>query len=67
MEIQQKEHEMLAAYIHCFKTEAKRCDFNNDTFTICIFVKGIKDAHNFAEKCRKGPSDFSEVIKLVEK
>ena len=39
---------MLAAYIQHFKTEAKRFDFNNDTATICIFVKGLKDACNVA-------------------
>ena len=29
MEIQQKEKESLAAYIHHFKGEAKRCNFTN--------------------------------------
>ena len=29
MEIQEKEKESLAAYIHHFKTEAKRCNFTN--------------------------------------
>ena len=30
MEIQQKEKESLAAYIHCFKRKASRCKFDND-------------------------------------
>ena len=39
MEIQQKEKESLAAYIHCFKREASRCKFDNDATTIRIFIK----------------------------
>ena len=42
MEIQQKEKESLAAYIHRFKREAKTCNFTNNTARICIFVKGLK-------------------------
>ena len=42
MDIQQKEKESLAAYIHRFKTKAKRCNFINDAATIRIFVKGLK-------------------------
>ena len=38
MEILQKE-ESLATYIHCFKREAKRCNFTNNAATIRIFVK----------------------------
>ena len=53
MEIQQKENKMLAAYIHLFKMEAKRCDFNNDIAAIWTFHKGLKDAHNVAEKMYK--------------
>ena len=45
MEIQQKEKESLAAYIHCFKREANRCKFNNDAATIRIFIKGLRNAH----------------------
>ena len=37
MEIQQKEKESLAAYIHHFKREASRCIFNNDAATIRLF------------------------------
>ena len=42
MDIQQWEKKSLAAYIHQFKTEAKPCNFTNDTATIRIFVKGLK-------------------------
>ena len=68
MEIQQKENETLAAYIHNFKMEATRYDFNNYTAAIYIFVQGLRDAHNVAEKVyEKDPKTLSEVIKLVEK
>ena len=40
MEIQPKDNETLAAYIHHFKTAAKQCAFDNDTVAISIFVKG---------------------------
>ena len=43
MDIQQKAKESMAAYIHCFKWEASRCKFDNDTTTIRIFIKGIKN------------------------
>ena len=42
MDIQHWEKESLAAYIHWFKTKAKKCNFTNDTVTIKIFVKGLK-------------------------
>ena len=48
MDIQQKEKESLAAYIHLFKREASRCKFDNDTATIRIFIKGLKNAHTLA-------------------
>ena len=48
MEIQQKEKESLAAYIHHFKREASRCKFNNDATTIRIFIKGLKNANTLA-------------------
>ena len=48
MDIQQKEKESLAAYIHHFKQEASRCKFDNDTTTIRIFIKGLKNAHTLA-------------------
>ena len=41
MEIQQKGNENLAAYIHCFKTPAKQCTFDNDTVVVHILVKGL--------------------------
>ena len=41
MDIQQTEKESLAAYVHRFKTKAKRCNFTNDAVTIRIFVKGL--------------------------
>ena len=62
MEIQQKDNETLAAYIHHFKTVAKQCAFNNDTVAIHIFVKGLWDAHT-----KKYPQTLAEVITLVEK
>ena len=48
IEIQQIEKESLTAYIHQFKTEAKRCNFTNNTATIRIFVKGLKNTHSLA-------------------
>ena len=45
MEIQQKERESLAAYIHRFKREADRCNFDNNAAMIWIFVKGLRNAH----------------------
>ena len=41
MDIQQKDKESLAAYIHRFKREAKQCNFTNNATTIRIFVKGL--------------------------
>ena len=68
MEIQQKDNETLAAYIHCFKTAAKQCAFDNDTAAIHIFVKGLRDAHSTAAKIyEEVPQTLAEVIKLVEK
>ena len=42
MEIQQNDKESLAAYIHRFKWEAKRCNFHNNAVTIQIFIKDLK-------------------------
>ena len=50
MEIQQKEKESLAAYIHCFKREASRCKFNYDAATIRIFIKGLRNVHTLATR-----------------
>ena len=68
MEMQQKEKESLAAYIHCFKREASRCKFNNDAATIRIFIKGLKNAHTLATRVyKKGPQSLADAIKEVEK
>ena len=68
MEIQQKEKESLAAYIHLFKREASRCKFNNDAATIRIFIKGLKNAHTLALRVyEKGPQSLADAIKEVEK
>ena len=68
MEIQQKDNETLAAYVQCFKWAAKSCAFDYDTMAICIFVKGLWDAHTTAAKIyEKDPQMLSEVIRLVEK
>ena len=68
MDIQQKEKESLAAYIHCFKREASRCKFDHDTATIRIFIKGLKNAHTLATKVyEKGPQSLADAIRQVEK
>ena len=66
MEIQQKEKESLAAYIHHFKREASRCKFDNDAATIRIFIKGLKNAHTLATRVyEKGPQSLADAIKEV--
>ena len=68
IEIQWKEKESLAAYIHRFKREAKRCNFTNNAATIHIFVKGLKNAHTLAAHVyEKGPQTISDAISEVEK
>ena len=68
MDIQQKEKESLAAYIHCFKWEASRCKFDNDAATIRIFIKGLKNAQILATKVyEKGPQSLADAITEVEK
>ena len=68
MDIQQTDRESLATYVHRFKWEASRCKFNNDTATIRIFLKGLKNAHTIATKVyKKGPQTLAETIKEVEK
>ena len=68
MDIQQTDRESLATYVHIFKWEASRCKFNNDTATIGIFLKGLKNAHTIATKVyEKGPQTLAEAIKEVEK
>ena len=68
MEIQQKEKESLAAYIHCFKMESSRCKFDNDATTIRIFIKGLKNAHTLATRVyERGLQSLADAIKEVEK
>ena len=68
MDIQQKEKESLAAYIHCFKREASRCKFDNDATTIRIFIKRLKNAHALATRVyEKGPQSLADAINEVEK
>ena len=68
IDIQQKEKESLAAYVHRFKTEAKRCNFTNDAATIRFFVKGLKNGHSLAMHIYdKGPQTLTDAILEVEK
>ena len=67
MDIQQKDKESLAAYIHQFKREAKRCNFTNNAATIWIFVKGLKNAHTLAAHVyEKRPQTLVDAISEVE-
>ena len=68
IDIQQKEKESPAAYIHRFKTEARRCNFTNDASTIRIFIKGLKNAHSLVTHIyEKGPQTLMNAISKVEK
>ena len=68
MDIKQKDKESLAAYIHKFKREAKRCNVPNSTATIRIFVKGLKNAHSLAACVyEKRPQTLADAITEVEK
>ena len=68
MEIQQKEKESLAAYIHHFRREASRCKFNNDAASIRIFIKGLRNVHTLATRVyEKGPQSLVDTIREVEK
>ena len=68
MEIQQKEKDSLAAYIHQFKREANRCNFNNSTAMIQIFIKRLRNAHTLATRVfQKGPESLADTIREVEK
>ena len=63
-----KEKEFLAAYIHRFKREDKTCNFTNNTATICILVKGLKNTHTLVDCVyEKGPKTLSDAISEVEK
>ena len=69
MKIQQRGNETLAGYVHHFKMQAKRCDFNIDTADILIFIEGLWDAHTITAKVYEKdpkPKTSSEVFKLVE-
>ena len=67
MDIQQMDKESLATHVHRFKWEASRCKFINDTVTIRIFLKGLKNAHTIATKLyEKGHQTLMEAIKEVE-
>ena len=68
MDIQQKENESLAAYVHNFKKEASMCKFNNDAATIRIFIKGFKNTHTLATRVYEtGSQSLADAIKEVEK
>ena len=68
MDIQQKDKESLAAYIHRLKREAERCNFTNNAATIRIFVKGLQNAHTLATHVyEKEPQTLSDNIGEVEK
>ena len=68
IKIHQQEKESLAAYIHWFKTETRRCNFTNDVATIRIFIKGLKNAHSLASHIyEKGPQMVNDTTSKVEK
>ena len=68
MEIQQKEKESLAAYIHRFRREANRCNLDNNAAMIQIFIKGLRNAHALATGVyEKGPQNLADAIREVEK
>ena len=68
MDIQQKNKDSLAAYIHRFKRETKRCNFTNNAATVRIFVKGLKNAHTIAACVyEKGLQTLADTISEVEK
>ena len=68
MEIQQKEKESLASYIHHFKREAKWCNFTNNAATIRIFIKGLKDTHTITSRVyEKAPQTLADTISKIEK
>ena len=68
MEIQQKDSEMLTAYIHRFKKGAKHCDFNSHPAKIRIFLKGLINSSKIAPGVyEKGPNTIKDAISIVEK
>ena len=67
MDIQEKDKESLAAYIHRSNREAKRCNFTTNAATIRIFVKGHKNIHTLAVCVyEKGPQALADAISEVE-
>ena len=68
MDIQQWEKESSAAYVHQFKTEAKRCNSLNDAAYIRIFTKGLRNTHSLAPRIyEKAPHTIKDAITEVEK
>ena len=68
MDIQQKNNESLAAYIHIFKREAKSCNFTNNAATIRLFIKGLKNTHTLAAHIyEKGHQMLTDATDEVEK
>ena len=50
------------------KKEVRRCDFTNNTATIRIFIKGLKNAHGLATCIyEKGPQTLADAISKVER
>ena len=67
VEIQQ-DQESLAAYIHRFKREAERCNFNNNAATIWIFVTGLNNAPTLAACVyKKASQTLADAIREVGK
>ena len=68
MDIQQKDKESQAAYIHRFRMEAKRFNFTSNAATIRIFVKCLNNTHTIAAHVyEKGPQTLADAISEVEK
>ena len=68
MEIQQKDSETLTTYIHRFKKEAKRCDFDSHPAKIRIFLKGLINSSRIAPSVyEKRPTTIEDAIGIVEK
>ena len=61
MEIQQKDSEMLTAYIHRFKKEAKHCDFDSHPAKIRIFLKGLINSSKIAPGVYKKDQKLSKM------
>ena len=68
IEIQQKDSEMLTAYIHRFKKEAKHCNFDSHPAKIRIFLKGLINSSKIAPGVyEKGLETIKDAISIVEK